>query len=198
MHALVGWRIILKFRLAFLVLCEWGVWGLCHVCCGWWWCSWQGVEAGVGQWLLHLPINASLHPPLLKSANFTSWFPTPTDVIARIKTWEWLAPGLFINLLNHTVSPANSRWLLGLFGCSKPSPVSIAGSVTTPAWLPAQGHPVNKCLIFGFSCSPETIAMRNDLPYLIHLVCCSRPRECRDHCMSQSSHGGEVSLACFP
>lgn len=58
------------------------------MCCGWWWCSWQGMEAGVGQWLFHLPVNASLHPSLLKSANFTPWVPTPTDVIARIKTWE--------------------------------------------------------------------------------------------------------------
>lgn len=41
---------------------------------------------------------------LLKSANFTPWVPTPADVIARIKTREWLAPGLFINLLNHTAS----------------------------------------------------------------------------------------------
>lgn len=62
------------------------------------------MEAGVGQWPLHLPVNASLHPSLLKSANFTSRVPTPADVIARIKTCEWLAPGLFINLLNHTVS----------------------------------------------------------------------------------------------
>lgn len=62
------------------------------------------MEAGVGQWPLHLQVNASLHPSLLQSANFTPRVPTPTDVIARIKTWEWLAPGLFINLLNHAAS----------------------------------------------------------------------------------------------
>lgn len=28
---------------------------------------------------------------------------SPTDVRARIKTWEWLASSLFLNLLNHTV-----------------------------------------------------------------------------------------------
>lgn len=48
----------------------------------------KGMGAGVGQWLLHLPVNASLHPSLLKSANFTPRVPTPADVIARIKTWD--------------------------------------------------------------------------------------------------------------
>lgn len=87
-----------------LVDCVLGYIACADVYCRWW-CWWQGMGVCVGQQPLHLPVNAPFYVhPCLKAQISHPQVTSPTDVRARIKTREWLASSLFLNLLNHTVS----------------------------------------------------------------------------------------------